>query len=95
MNHGTMSGTICNEAFELPDDHQTTTSSPDIEIPETCQNSSALFTDQNIGNPDGWLHQGRQKTWRDEYQRDQEVIDLTTDDDKVSLPWPSGFASCI
>jgi hypothetical protein len=93
MNHGTMLGTICNEVFELPGDPQTTTSSPDIEIPETYENSSALFTDQNIGNSDGWLHQGRQKTWRDECQRDQEFIDLTTDDDKVGRPWPQVFTA--
>ncbi len=92
MNHGAMSGTICNEAFELPGD-QTTTSSPDIEIPETYENSSALFADQNMGKTDDWLYQGRRKAWRDKCQRDQEVIDLTTDDDKVGRPWPLGFTA--
>ena len=87
MNHGAMSGTICNEAFELPGD-QTTTSSLDIEIPETYENSSALFADQNMGKTHDWLHQGHRKAWRDNCQRDQEVIDLTTEDDKVAARGP-------
>jgi hypothetical protein len=82
-----MSETIYNEAFELLYD-QATTNSPDIKMPETCENSSAIFTDQNIGNTDDWFDHG-QKTLREEYKRNQEVID------QCRLPLTIGICSYI
>lgn len=75
-----MSETIRNEAFQLPGD-LTAVSSPGVEIPETCETSSAAFTDQNIDDTDDWFNYGRQKTLHEEHKRNQKVIDLTKGDE--------------
>jgi len=73
---------MCSEEFLQPTD-LTTPHFPDFEIPKTGEDSSAIFTYQNICDVNSLVDRGGRNTSHGACVENQELFDLTADDGNV------------